>query len=207
MLIMEPTPSFYTIATALHPRLRLSWLKSYWCDYRDWQRKADSSFRNTFREYLAVEALSDEMQYEKQPRKRKLPASYTNSPLASVMEIDQEYYHGSHDHKRYKRSSQLDEYIDNLNEDLNKDEAYQELMADPWLWWLKVGRSEYPVLFKVAIDFLSIPCTSCECERCFSTASRTITDDRNNLSVSSIEAIQLQKIWLKHRVVDSPAIK
>ncbi|KAJ4390291.1 hypothetical protein N0V91_011422, partial [Didymella pomorum] len=57
------------------------------------------------------------------------------------MEVDQEYLHGNHGHKRHKRSSQLDEYIDDLNEDLNKDEAYQELMADPWLWWLKVGRS------------------------------------------------------------------
>ena len=64
------------------------------------------------------------MQYEKQPRKRKLPASDTNSPLASVMEIDQEYCHGSHGHKRYKSSSPFDEYTDNLNGDLNKDEAY-----------------------------------------------------------------------------------
>ena len=92
------------------------------------------------------------------------------------MEVDQEYFHGDHGHKRHKRSSQLDEYIDNLNEDLNRDEAYQELMADPWLWWLKVGRSKYPILFKMAVDFLSIPSTSCECERCFSTAGRTITE-------------------------------
>jgi hypothetical protein len=206
-LVMEPTPSFYTIATALHPRLRLNWFKSHWRDYRDWQRKADNSFRNTFREYLAAEALSDETQNEEQPRRRKLPASYANNPLAAIMEVDQEYLHGNHGHKRHKRSSQLDEYIDNLNEDLNRDEAYQELTADPWLWWLKVGRSKYPVLFKMAVDFLSIPSTSCECERCFSTAGRTITNDRNSLSASTIEAIQLQKNWLKNRVVECPLIK
>ena len=28
-LVMEPTPSLYTIATALHPRLRLNWFESH----------------------------------------------------------------------------------------------------------------------------------------------------------------------------------
>ena len=80
-------------------------------------------------------------------------------------------------------------------------------MADPQLQWLKVGRSKYPVLFKMAVDFLSIPSTSCECERCFSTAGRTITNDRNSLSASTVEAIQLQKNWLKNGVVECPLIK
>ncbi|KAK7178247.1 transposase-like protein [Paraphaeosphaeria sporulosa] len=47
---------------------------------------------------------------------------------------------------------------------------YQGLMTDPWRCWLKVGRNRYPTLFKMAADFLSIPSTSCECERCFSIA-------------------------------------
>jgi hypothetical protein len=83
----------------------------------------------------------------------------------------------------------LQEYFDDLDEDLLKDEVYQELMADPWQWWLQVGRSRYPVVFKMAVDFLSIPSTSCECERCFSTAGRTITNDWNSLSPATIEAL------------------
>jgi hypothetical protein len=80
-------------------------------------------------------------------------------------------------------------------------------MTDPWRWWLKVGRNKYPTLFKMAVDFLSIPSTSCECERCFSTAGRTIANDRNKLLPSTIEALQLQKNWLKNRVVGSSLIK
>lgn len=56
----------------------------------------------------------------------------------------------------------------------------------------------------MAIDLLSIPATSCECERCFSSAKRSITADRNSLLPSTIEALQLQKNWLRHQVVDSP---
>lgn len=205
-LVIDPNTSYYTVATALHPRLRLNWFKSSWKQWPTWQRKADISFRTVFTKYLAAEIEPDEIQ-EEQLRQRKLPASYVNNPLAAITEVDQQYLHGNHGHKRQKRSSQIDEYIDNLNEDLCRDEAYQELMADPWRWWLKVGRSKYPVLFKMAVDFLSIPSTSCECERCFSAAKRTITCDRNSLQPSTIEALQLQKNWLKNQVVESPLIK
>jgi hypothetical protein len=90
-----------------------------------------------------------------------------------------------------------------LDEDLLTDESYQELMAGPWQWWLEAGRSKYPVVFKMAFDFLSIPSTSCECECCFSTASRTTTNNRNNLLPATIEALQLQENWLKNRMVTS----
>lgn len=206
-LVIDPSPSYYTIATALHPRLRLNWFKCHWRDYPHWHQKADKSLRDTFKKYLAAENEPDELQTEDQLRRRKIPASYVNNPLAAIMEVDQAYLNGHVAHKRQKRQNELDDYIGSLNEDLNKDEAYQELMADPWRWWLKVGRSRYPTLFKMAADFLSIPSTSCECERCFSSAKRTITCDRNSLSPSTIEACQLQKNWLKNDVVDSPLVK
>lgn len=50
------------------------------------------------------------------------------------MEVDQSYGHCTHGSKRRKRDIELAIYIDDLNEDLNKDDAYQELMADPWRW-------------------------------------------------------------------------
>jgi hypothetical protein len=61
----------------------------------------------------------------------------------------------------------------------------------------------YPILFKIATNFLSNPATSCECERCFSQARRTISDDRNMLSAATIEACQLQKSWIQRGVVKS----
>ncbi|KAK7189947.1 hypothetical protein PSPO01_03668 [Paraphaeosphaeria sporulosa] len=43
----------------------------------------------------------------------------------------------------------------------------------------------------MAIDHLSMPATSCDYERCFSSARRTITYDRNLLSLAIIKALQL----------------
>jgi hypothetical protein len=55
----------------------------------------------------------------------------------------------------------------------------------------------------MALDYLSIPATSCDCERAFSRGRRTVTDDRNRLCGCTIEALQLQKNWLKNGVVNS----
>ena len=63
-------------------------------------------------------------------------------------------------------------------------------------------RNRYPIVFKVAVDYLSIPSTSCESERAFSSARRTITRAHNDLSGSLIEALQLQNNWIRRRVVD-----
>jgi hypothetical protein len=73
------------------------------------------------------------------------------------MQGDVSYFQGTHGSKCRKRENELANYIDDLNKDLNRDGEYQELMADAWRWWLKVGRNRYPTLFKRAADFLSIP--------------------------------------------------
>ena len=87
-LIINPTPSYYTIATALHPRLRLNWFKSHWRDFDDWHRKAEKSLRDTFKKYLAQETEPDELQFEDQLRRRRLPTSYINNPLAAIIEVN-----------------------------------------------------------------------------------------------------------------------
>ena len=56
----------------------------------------------------------------------------------------------------------------------------------------------------MAIDFFSIPATSCECERVFSQSKKLITDERNRLKPDTIEACELQKNWLMKGVVASP---
>jgi hypothetical protein len=96
--------------------------------------------------------------------------------------------------KRQRRLRQVNEYFEALYADLNStNERERPLLEEPYEWWQTYGRNQYPILFKMATDYLVILCTSCDGERCFSSARRTITDDRNRLSGSTIEALQLQK--------------
>ena len=108
---------------------------------------------------------------------------------------------GARTFKKVKHVCQLDEYFDDLREDLtNPSIAHQDLLVNPWLWWLQIGRTLYPVVFNMARDYLTVPSISCDFERAFSKACRTITSDRNALSSAIIEALQLQN-WRNRRIV------
>jgi hypothetical protein len=96
-------------------------------------------------------------------------------------------------------------YFDSLAEDLLGINAQSTnlLINRPLDWWIQRGHSQYPILYKMVLDYLTIPSTSCECERCFSGGRRTITDDCNCLSGETIEALQLQKNWIRNNAVTS----
>jgi len=125
-----------------------------------------------------------------------------------TLEIDPMLMTGARSFKRQKKNSELDNYFAGITElHLRASEKeISHLKQHPMAWWLEKGQYQHPTVFKMAVDFLSIPATSCECERCFSSAKRTITVDRNRLAPGTIEAVQLQKDWLKKGVVSSEMV-
>ena len=133
-----------------------------------------------FDDYVKAEAATDDNEELREPpSRRKVPA---NDLYSRVTAVDT-YLLTGNKNKRQRRIGQIEEYYESLDTDLNAaNKRDQPVLQDPWGWWQRVGRNRYPILFKIACDYLTIPCTSCDCERCFSSARRTITDDRNGLS-------------------------
>ena len=74
--------------------------------------------------------MPDELQPTE--RRRKVPASYSTNPLAAIMEFGSKRLTRNRNHKRQKRTNRLQEYFDDPDEDLSKDEDYQELMIGLW---------------------------------------------------------------------------
>jgi hypothetical protein len=84
-------------------------------------------------------------------------------------------------------------------------DEYEEYLSTPPLeagtvtnlviWWGHHS-GQWPNLSRLALDALSIPAMSAECERCFSDAGRTITDERASLGPDAIEASSCVKNWL-----------
>jgi hypothetical protein len=153
LILMQPNVSFYAIATTLHPKLRLTWFKTHWKNFLRWYRKAEASFRATFKAYAEAEVEVEELQPSS---RRKLPGSesdlYTQTMSVDLMLLT------SAKNKRQKRVSQVDKYFDDLLSDLtNSTNDNLALLNDPWAWWLQVGRFKYPLIFKMAADYLSIP--------------------------------------------------
>ncbi|KAK7178414.1 transposase-like protein [Paraphaeosphaeria sporulosa] len=204
----DGAPSLYCVATAMHPCLRLSWFKSQWRDFPHWQKAAEKSIRDVYNQYLAAEDVADDPnELAELTRKRKVPGAYASDERRlRTMWVDDHLLTGKKAHKRQKRTSQLDEYFDSLYDDnlaASTSPDLYNLMQDPHRWWVDVGQKRFPVIYKMAMDHLSVPATSCDCERCFSCAKRTITCDRNLLTPSVVEAFQLQKNWLRRSAVSS----
>jgi hypothetical protein len=204
-LILEPEISYYCVATILNPSLRLLWFKDHWKHHIAWYKQAENSMRKIYTLY--VEAWEDEeVEEPDSPVRRKLPPLAINphdERLSRALSVDLSILHNNRalgGRKKRRKVNELDTYLDSLAEDTYSGDP---LLSQPLKWWIQRGRLQYPVLYKVALDFLSIPATSCECERCFSRAKDTITLRRNHLSASSIEALQLQKHWIRQRAVDS----
>ena len=69
----------------------------------------------------------------------------------------------------------------------------QQSVDNPLRFWIEKSKAQagnpFPALTKLALDIFSIPAMSAECEHVFSQTKRVITDDRNCLSATTIEAV------------------
>jgi hypothetical protein len=69
-----------------------------------------------------------------------------------------------------------------------------EKSMDPINWW-KYNCARFPILSRMARDYLAIPGTSTSSEREFSSSRRLITDFRTSLSPNTVQAVQCLKSW------------
>lgn len=66
-------------------------------------------------------------------------------------------------------------------------------------WWMVHETSEGKVA-KMAWDFLSIPSMSAECERTFSSAALTLSDQQNLMKADTLEACECLRVWFRQKV-------
>ncbi|SRR6266478_9478823 len=62
---------------------------------------------------------------------------------------------------------------------------------------IQINKAEFPMLFKIVLDYLPIQASSVPCERVFSSAKETNTLKRNCIHPVLMEALQTLKFLLK----------
>ncbi|CAB4424784.1 unnamed protein product [Rhizophagus irregularis] len=72
----------------------------------------------------------------------------------------------------------------------------ESLSIDPCEWW-KHHRTQYPLLEKMARDYICIPATSVPSEQAFSKSGELINKKRNRLGDRAIEACMCLNSWIK----------
>jgi len=70
----------------------------------------------------------------------------------------------------------------------------------PLEWW-KIHSSEYPILARMAKDYLTVMSTSVPCEQLFSVAGKQITQTRNRLHPDTTRACLCLKSWLEQEII------
>jgi len=71
----------------------------------------------------------------------------------------------------------------------------------PLEWW-KNHAMEYPILSKMACDYLTIMSTSVPCEQFFSIAGKQITQTRNKMDPETARACLCLKSWLEQEKIE-----
>ncbi|KAG6988651.1 hypothetical protein FOFC_02662 [Fusarium oxysporum] len=92
----------------------------------------------------------------------------------------------------------LDEY-EQWQRDIEDADAS---VTDPYEYW-HIRRLKYPRLSRMALDLLTVPPMSAECERLFSTTGRMVTKSRNRLDASTIGLCQTLRSWLRAGLIGS----
>jgi hypothetical protein len=69
-----------------------------------------------------------------------------------------------------------------------------EHAINPIKYWVEL-RDRYPNLSELALDVLSIPASSCECERVFSELGDLLEPCRRGISPELLAAIQCNRRW------------
>ena len=95
-------------------------------------------------------------------------------------------------------SQNLDEY-EQWQRDIDDSDA---LVTNPYEYW-HMRRLKYPRLSRMALDLLTVPPMSAECERLFSTTGRMVTKSRSRLDASTIGLCQTLRSWLRAGLISS----
>jgi len=90
----------------------------------------------------------------------------------------------------------------NIHQEVSHDELDRYLNSpvdsntDSLIWW-KTHDKDYPILSKIAKDYLTIQATSVPSERAFSISGLTISKTRNRLDPETARVIICMKNWIE----------
>lgn len=178
---------WYIAGLILNPEQKWNYLEYAWGDEKDWVLTAKRQFKDLWAQYKPAQPSSSH------------PETVARSSLASrelrrkesLLEDELNAWR----HVSKKKAKIMDEYEEYLSTPPLEAGTVTNLV----IWWGHHS-GQWPNLSRLAFDALSIPAMSAECERCFSDAGRTITDERASLAPDSIEACSCVKNWLMRRL-------
>ncbi|KAG9185089.1 hypothetical protein G6011_03036 [Alternaria panax] len=174
---LDDSPAYYT-ATILHPQYKF-YCDNSWMDTPHWLNYNNAQFQALWQSYKGESGNRSET--PPRPKRVRYDAEIDD-------DIDQ--YTGP---VKTPGDDEGDEFIrwkrvDNLPRD-------HPHAIDPIAYWLSLS-TEYPNLSRMALDILSIPAASADCERLFSEVGDMLEPKRRKLSGQLTAALTCVRSWI-----------
>jgi len=109
-------------------------------------------------------------------------------PKITVIDSDRKLSFKESIFKKQKLNNQKSEI------EIYVETSLEDSKIEPIFWW-KINDEKFPILSKIAFDFLAIPATSVPSEQIFSKAGNTITKKRNRLDKNTVQIVMLLQSW------------
>jgi hypothetical protein len=183
---LDLSPAYYA-ATILHPYYK-TYCEVAWADKPEWLNANNRAFQALWGEYkgspsrpaarrprVVVNDIDDAIEALVDPKASAAAAATDDS------ELDE--------YERWKRWEP-------------RAEKGSEAANNPIKYWVGL-RDRYPDLARIALDLISIPASSCECERMFSELGDLLEPRRRAISPQLLAAIQCVRRWRKAGFGDS----
>jgi hypothetical protein len=168
--------SIYYAATCLHPYYKY-YCENSWEDKPTWLRKANDGFQKLWDCYKQAPQRSPPRQ---QPRSGTIDDVI--GPLTS--------------RRNGAGSESRDEYDRWREQEPEWSMETYHGDGNAVLYWIAM-RPKYPQLSKFAINILTIPASSCECERLFSKLGDLLEPKRRAINSELLAAFQLIRAWTR----------
>ncbi|KAF5323187.1 hypothetical protein D9758_018064 [Tetrapyrgos nigripes] len=188
--MIEQRKTFYIIATACHPAMQLRWFGS---PESDNYIRASIVLEHVFKEYSqSVPPKPTGVASPKKPSTRQLPSD--DQFLQSLLTIGSSFDEQSSD--GVPLASEYERYIGG--------EGGAGDIKKPLHWWKTHTGSKdgFPIISRIARDFLAIPGASVSVERLFSSSRHLCSDLRSSLKAEMTTSAMCSKLWFKQGMFD-----
>jgi hypothetical protein len=171
---LDDSPAYYA-ATILHPYYK-TYCDTVWSDKPDWLVTNNRNFRALWAPYNASPRAIRRPKVLSSDMDDAIDGLINPSTSASNTTEEDEY-------ERWKRSEP-------------RAEKGSDHANNPIRYWVEL-RDRYPNLSKLALNVLSIPASSCECERLFSELGDLLEPRRRAIKPQLLAALQCVRRWQK----------
>ncbi|RYO04899.1 hypothetical protein AA0121_g12589 [Alternaria tenuissima] len=171
---LDDSPIYYA-ATCLHPLYKY-YCENSWSEKPEWIEAANKGFQRLWKSY------------KKLPKPVPILAA-RSTRTSDIDDVIEAYTQRNHT----AAAPQGDEY----DRWLNQEPPWRSLDDGNVIQYWIAMRSRYSCLSQFAIDILTIPASSCECERLFSELGDLLEPERRAISSELLAALQLIRAWTR----------